>query len=94
MRWRSRGRESEHQAQGTLNNARSTAYNTRGCADRGSSGTAHGRRDFAKVPAALVGNRVGKIGVVKKVEEVCLETQMESLGTEREKLRRGKIPIL
>ena len=63
----------EQHAQGTLNNARASAEDACGSADCRGRGTSHSCGDFAKVPAALVPDRIGEIGVVKQIKEVRAE---------------------
>src|ERR1700682_4043739 len=72
--------ESELHPQGPLDHARSPAYHACGSANCGSRATTHGRRDLAKVPAALAGDGVSEIGVVKEIEEVRAELQMDFFG--------------
>src|SRR5438067_329336 len=86
--------ELEFHAQSALNHARPAAYHARSRANGRGRGAAYGCGDFAEVAAALVENRVVKIRVVEKVEEVRAEAQMDSFCTQREDLGDGKIPIL
>ena len=78
---------------GSLDHARSAAHDACSGANRGSSATANGRGDLAKVFVALTGNGVRKIGVVKEIEEVRPELQMDFFGAQREVLGNGKIVV-
>jgi len=86
--------ESEHQAQGALDNTRSPADDARGCAHSSCGAAAQRGCNFAEVHTTLAANRIGKVGVVKEVEEVRFEAQMNSFRTQREEFRSGKIPVL
>src|SRR5713226_3370634 len=85
--------ESELDPQGPLDHARSAAYHARSSANRGSSAAANGRGDLAKVPAALAGDGVRKIGVVKEIEEIRPELQMDFFCAQREVFGNRKIVV-
>src|SRR5713226_5037549 len=85
--------ESELDPQGPLDHARSAAYHARSGANRSSRAAANGRGDLAKVSAALARDGVRKIGVVKEIEEVRPELQMDFFCAQREVFGNRKIEV-
>src|SRR5260370_15428795 len=76
-----------------LEQARSAAPDACGGTRRGSCAAANGRGDLVKVRVALAEDGVRKIGVVKEIEEVRPELQMDFFGSQREVFGNGKIVV-
>src|SRR5260370_36846199 len=79
--------------QSPLDHARSAAHGACGGSQRGGRADANGRGDLAKVRAALAEDGIRKIGVVKEIEEVRPELQMDFFGSQREVFGNGKIVV-
>src|SRR5260221_483464 len=85
--------ELELQAHRQLDHPRATAHHARRCTDRGGRCATHRGRDFAETPAALTGHWICEVGVVKQIEEICQEAELEALAEERKVLADRKVVV-
>src|SRR5579871_1767549 len=84
---------SEQQPHRELHYAGTAADHARRCADGSSDGAADCRGDLTEVRAALIRDRVRKVGVVEDIEEIGAKLKMQPFGGEWEILCRCKVEI-